>query len=69
MSKPVRPKKKIAFNPIEGQFDLVVDNNFSYESVPENKRLAIPKNMQMIVKEGFSVDGYLQLDGTLILED
>lgn len=69
MSKAIKPKKKIAFNPIEGQFDLITDNNFSYESVPPGKRLSIPNNMQMIVKEGFSVDGVLNLDGTLILEE
>ena len=71
MSKPVRPKKKIAFNPLEGKFDLVSDNNFSYESVPTPKKLTIPENNQMIVYEGFDIEpgAELRLDGSLILEE
>lgn len=68
MAKPIKPKKKIVFNPLEGQFDLVTDNNFSYESVPANKKLKIRENEQMIVCEGFDVQGELQLDGSLMLE-
>jgi hypothetical protein len=69
MSLPVKPKKKIAFNPLEGEFDLVTDNNFSYESVPANKKLKIPQNMQMVVHNDFDIEGELVLDGTLIVED
>jgi hypothetical protein len=69
MSLPVKPKKKIAFNPLEGEFDLVTDNNFSYESVPVNKKLKIPQNMQMVVHNDFDIEGELVLDGTLIVED
>ena len=71
MSKPVKPKKKIAFNPIEGQFDLVSDNNFSYESVPSPKKLTIPNNHQMIVHEEFDLEegAELRLEGTLIMEE
>lgn len=71
MSKPVRPKRKVAFNPIEGKFDLVSDNNFSYESVPSPKKLTIPENHQMIVHEGFELEdgAELRLDGSLILEE
>jgi hypothetical protein len=69
MSKPVKPKKKISLNPLEGQFDLSVDNNFSYESVPQSKKLKIYNNMQMAVFGNFNLDGVLQLDGTLILEN
>lgn len=71
MSKPVRPKKKIAFNPLEGKFDLVSDNNFSYESVPAPKKLTIPENHQMIVHEEFEIEAgaELRLDGSLILEE
>ena len=63
MSKPVRPKKKIAFNPLEGKFDLVSDNNFSCESVPAPKK--------MIVHEEFEIEAgaELRLDGSLILEE
>ncbi len=70
MSKPVKPKKKIAFNPLEGQFDLITDNNFSYKSVPTNKKLKVPENMQMIVHEEFQVeeDAELLLDGELVVE-
>jgi len=69
MAKPVQPQKKIVFNPIEGQFDVVTDNNFSYESVPANKKLKVPENMQMVVHEQFEADGELILDGTLVLEE
>lgn len=67
-SDKVKPPKKIAFNPIEASFDYVVDNNFSYQSVPNNKKLTIYENMQMVVFNGFIVDGFLELKGMLILE-
>ena len=69
MSDRVKPKKKIDFNPIEGQFDVTTDNNFSYESIPINKRLEIPKNMQMALFGEFIVEGELVLEGSLILEE
>lgn len=69
MSKPVKPKKSIALNPLEGQFDLTVGNNFSYESVPLNKRLKIRDNEQMVVHEEFDLQGELALDGVLIIEE
>lgn len=69
MAKPVKPKKKIAFNPIEGQFDLVTDNNFSYESVPSPKILTIRENHQMTVHEEFDLEGELRLDGSLMVEE
>lgn len=69
MSKQVKPKQKIIINPLEGDFDIITDNNFSYESVPENKKLQIPDNHQMVVHGEFHLDGELQLDGSLILED
>jgi hypothetical protein len=69
MSLPVKPKKKIVINPTTGTLDLVTDNNFSYESVPENKKLLVSKNMQMTVHEYFEVEGELRLDGSLILEE
>lgn len=69
MAKPVKPKKKIAFNPIEGQFDLVTDNNFSYESVPDQKVLTIRENHQMIIREEFDLVGELRLDGSLMVEE
>lgn len=68
MALPVKPKKKIVFNPIEGQFDLITDNNFSYESVPAPKILTIPANHQMILHEEFDLEGELRLEGTLIVE-
>ena len=67
MSKPVKPKQKISFNPLEGQFDLITENNFSYESVPTNKKLKIPDNHQMLVNQEFVVEGELILDGTLVV--
>ncbi len=69
MSKAYKPKKKIVINPIEGELDIVTDNNFSYESVPTNKKIKIRENEQMAVFGGFEVEGELQLDGTLVLED
>lgn len=69
MAKPIRPKRKLAFNPIHGTLDLVSDNNFAYESIPVNKKLKIRDNEQMVVHEGFVVDGELTLDGFLILKD
>lgn len=69
MSDRVKPKKKIDFNPLEAEFDLTTDNNFSYESVPENKKLRVYQNMQMAVFGTFVVDGELRLDGSLIIED
>lgn len=68
MADKVKPPKKLTFNPIEGQFDYVVDNNFSYQGVPLNKRLTIHENMQMAVFNGFNLDGTLILNGQLILE-
>lgn len=67
--KIVRPKKRIVINPTSGKLDSVTDNNFSYESVPENTKLVVHENNQMIVVDGFSVDGELDLYGSLILED
>lgn len=69
MAKRVKPKKKIAFNPLEGSFDLVTDNNFSYESVPDLKKLLIPDNHQMIIREEFILEGELRLEGSLMVED
>lgn len=69
MAKPVKPKKKIAFNPLTGEFDLVTDNNFSYESVPSPKILTIAENNQMAVHEEFDLEGELRLDGSLIIEE
>jgi hypothetical protein len=67
--KLVKPKKRIVINPTNGKLDNTTDNNFSYESVPENKKLIIHANNQMHVVDGFSVDGELDLYGSLILED
>lgn len=69
MTKKVKPVKKIVINPLEGDFDLITDNNFSYESVPQNKKLVIYENMQMTVMEGFELDGELILDGNMFLEE
>lgn len=64
----VRPPKKITINPIEGELDYVTDNNFSYQSVPLNKKLTIYENMQMTVFNGFDLEGTLDLKGMLVLE-
>lgn len=71
MAKPVKPKNKIAFNPIEGQFDLVSDNNFSYESIPTPKKLVIRENHQMVVREEFDIEdgAELRVEGTFMMEE
>jgi len=71
MGKSVRPRRKISINPTTGKLDLVSDNNFSYESVPNNKRLHIPENHQMVVREEFEIEtgSELKLDGSLIVEE
>lgn len=69
MSAPIRPKRKVVVNPITGKLEYVTDNNFSYENVPVGKKLTIQENNQMIVYDGFEVDGDLDLHGSLILEE
>lgn len=69
MSKNIRPKKKVVVNPLTGKIEYVNDNNFSYEKVPNNKKLTIQENNQMVVYDGFEVDGDLDLLGSLILEE
>lgn len=69
MAGRVKPKTKISFNVIEGQFDLITENNFSYVSVPENKKLKIRENMQMIVHGCEVIDGIMEIDGELIVEE
>ncbi len=65
----VKPKKKININLVTGKLDMTTDNNFSYESVPENHRLQVPRNNQMTVYEEFDCDGELKVDGSLIMEE
>ena len=71
MSARVRPKKKLRLNLIEGSFDFVTDNNFSYESIPTPKNFEIPSNQQMIVREEFTIEpgAELRLEGSLFVED
>ena len=69
MSKAIRPKRKVIVNPINGEFDFVSDNNFSYENVPVGKKLTIPANNQMVVHDEFQVDGEVDLKGSIILEE
>lgn len=69
MSMPVKPKNKITLNPLEAQFDVITGNNFSYESVPENKKLLIPNNHQMVFHGEFDLDGELQIEGSFVVEE
>lgn len=69
MSLPIRPKRRIIINPMTGNLDTVSDNNFSYDSVPEGKKLIIPSNNQMALFDGISVDGDIDLFGTIVLEE
>lgn len=69
MAGRIKPKQKVTINPLTGDFDIITDNNFSYESVPSGKKLEIPENMQMAVHDEFILDGDLDLEGSLILED
>jgi hypothetical protein len=68
MAARTKPKQKINFNSLTGEFDIITDNNFSYKSVPANKKLKVYENMQMVVYGGFNVDGILDVDGEIILE-
>ena len=69
MANCVNPKKKVTLNPLTGKFELVTDNNFSYQSVPESRFLTIHENNQMAVFDGFELEGELILDGNLVVED
>lgn len=71
MGKRVKPKKRLDLNPVSGEFDLITDNNFSYEGIPENRKLEIPENMQMKVCEEFDMEENteLRLDGSIIIEE
>ena len=69
MAKKVKPNKELVVNPIEGTLDFVSGNNFSYESVPLNKKLKVRDNEQLVVKEEFILEGTLELDGALFLEE
>lgn len=64
----IKPPKRLMLNVFTGNFEYVVDNNFSYQSVPLNKKLIIYPNMQMAVYGPFEVNGILDLRGALILE-
>jgi len=69
MAGRIKPKTKISFNVIEGQFDLITENNFSYLSVPEGKKLKIRENMQMTVHGCEIIDGIMEIEGDLIIEE
>jgi hypothetical protein len=69
MAKPVKPQTTLDLNPTTGRIDVITDNNFSYQSVPENKRLKIPENMQMAHHGPFELEGALIIDGAMIVED
>ena len=71
MAKPIKPKKQIAFNVLEGQFDLVTGNNFSYRTVPADKKLKIRDNEQMVLHGCMEVDGMLEIEGIgmLVVEE
>lgn len=69
MSSAVHPKRKIVINPTTGQPEYVSDNNFSYEKVPQNKKLTIHENQQMVIHDEFQADGDVDLNGSLILEE
>lgn len=56
------------------QYDLpstgtVTQDNFSYKTIAINKTVLIPEDQQMAVFEGINIDGTLNIDGQLILED
>ena len=70
MAAKTKPDTKVSFNPLEGQFDFITGNNFSYKSVPSNKKIKVLENMQMIVHEEFQIEpgGELIVDGDLVLE-
>ena len=67
--KKVKPRVKVELNPLTGEFDLITDNNWSYRTVPENKKLRIPGNMQMAHHGCFEIDGTMEVDGDLVIEE
>ena len=64
----IKANTHIEVNPLTGDFDLISGNNFSYKSVPANKKLKIPENMQMALHGSFVVDGVLEIEGELVIE-
>lgn len=71
MAKRVKAPRKPEFNPIEGEFDLVSQNNFSYESIPTPRKLTVYENMQHVVREEFTIeeDAELRVDGSFMVEE
>jgi len=61
----------VKLNFFTGKLDLVSKevDNFSYNYVTSTKTLNIPENQQMLVYEGITVDGILDVDGELVLLD
>ena len=64
-----KPKKKIVFDPLKGEFDLITDNNFSYKDIGENQTVKVRSNEQKAVFGCFDVEGTLDLEGDLIIEE
>ena len=62
-------KKKLLINPLTGDFNLVSTDNFSFDTVPVGKIVDIPQYQQMIVYQSITVDGVLNIDGSLGLID
>lgn len=69
MGKKITPKKRLSINPTSGEIEFVSDNNFSYETVPENQKLVIRENNQMKLSDEFQLEGDLDLHGSMILEE
>lgn len=68
MASPVTAPRRYELNALEGIFHLVSQNNFSFQSVPEDLVLEIPENMQKVVHECFEVDGTLEIEGHFFVE-
>lgn len=57
----------LKLNPFTGKFDIVNDNNFSFNNIPAQSFLRIPTNQQMLVYGDFVNDGDLVNDGSLVV--
>lgn len=60
-------KKKFVFNSLTGDFDLVSVDNFSFDYIASGKTVDVPVNQQMFVYEVLTVDGVLNIDGSVVL--
>lgn len=57
----------LKLNPFTGKFDIVNDNNFSFNNIPAQSYLRIPTNQQMLVYKELVNSGDIQNDGDIVI--